>query len=72
MGVGGFQLSPEPPLDLPLCIWVGNGTLLLFCYLFLEMILYYTEEFHLSRDMWFPTMWHFDMCSLRRACAVSC
>ena len=21
--------------------------------------------------MWFPTMWHFDMCRLRRACAAS-
>ena len=26
---------------------------------------------HMSRDMWFPTMWHFDKCRLRRACAVS-
>ena len=25
----------------------------------------------LSRDMRFPTMWHFDMCRLRRACAAS-
>ena len=26
----------------------------------------------LSCDMWFPTMWHFDKCRLRRACAASC
>ena len=26
---------------------------------------------NMSRDMWFPTMWHFDMCRLRRACAPS-
>ena len=25
----------------------------------------------MSRDMWFPTMWHFDKCWLRRACAAS-
>ena len=25
---------------------------------------------YLSRDMWFPTMWHFDKCRLRRACAA--
>ena len=25
---------------------------------------------YLSRDMWFPTMRHFDKCRLRRACAV--
>ena len=25
----------------------------------------------LSRDMWFPTMWHFDKCRLRWACAAS-
>ena len=24
----------------------------------------------LSRDMWFPTMWHFDKCRLRRVCAA--
>ena len=26
---------------------------------------------HLCRDMRFPTMWHFDKCRLRRACAAS-
>ena len=26
---------------------------------------------YLSRGMRFPTMWHFDMCRLRRACAAS-
>ena len=26
---------------------------------------------HMSSDMWFPTMWHFDMCRLRRACVAS-
>ena len=25
----------------------------------------------MSRGMRFPTMWHFDKCRLRRACAVS-
>ena len=25
---------------------------------------------YMSRDMWFPTMWHFDKCRLRRACAA--
>ena len=25
----------------------------------------------ISRDMCFPTMWHFDKCTLRRACAAS-
>ena len=25
----------------------------------------------MSRDMLFPTMWHFDKCKLRRACAAS-
>ena len=25
----------------------------------------------MSRDMWFPAMWHFDKCRLRRACAIS-
>ena len=24
-----------------------------------------------SRDMWFPTMWHFDNCRFRQACAAS-
>ena len=26
---------------------------------------------HWSHDMWFPTMWHFNKCKLRRACAAS-
>ena len=26
---------------------------------------------NMSRDMWFPTMWYFDMCKLRRACEAS-
>ena len=26
---------------------------------------------YLSRDMWFPTMWLFDKCRLRRVCAAS-
>ena len=26
---------------------------------------------YMSRDMRFPTMWHFDKCRLRRACAAS-
>ena len=26
---------------------------------------------YMSRDMWFPTMWHFDKCRLRPACAAS-
>ena len=26
---------------------------------------------HLSREMWFPTTWHFDKCRLRRACVAS-
>ena len=26
---------------------------------------------YLSCDMWFPTMWHFDKCRLRRACTAS-
>ena len=26
---------------------------------------------HLSHDMWFPTMWYFDKCRLRRACVAS-
>ena len=25
----------------------------------------------MSRDMWFPTMWHFDKCKLIRACVAS-
>ena len=25
----------------------------------------------MSRDMWIPTMWHFDTCRLRRACVAS-
>ena len=29
-----------------------------------------SKETHLSRDMWFPTMWHFDMNRLRRTCAA--
>ena len=28
------------------------------------------ESIQFSRDMWFPTMRHFDMCRLRRACAA--
>ena len=24
----------------------------------------------ISYDMWFPNMWHFDKCRLRRACAA--
>ena len=31
----------------------------------------YRNKYNLSRDMWFPTMWHFDKCRLRRACAAS-
>ena len=27
--------------------------------------------YDMSRDMWFPTIWYFDMCGLRRACAAS-
>ena len=30
-----------------------------------------TVRNHLSRDMWFPTMWHFDKSRLRWACAAS-
>ena len=26
---------------------------------------------YMSRGTWFPTMWHFDKCRLRRACAAS-
>ena len=26
---------------------------------------------NMSCDMWFPTMWHFDKCRLRRACSAS-
>ena len=29
-----------------------------------------TFRWHMSRDMRFLTMWHFDMCRLRRACAA--
>ena len=28
-------------------------------------------KYDMSRDMWFQTMWHFDMCSHRRACTAS-
>ena len=28
-------------------------------------------KWHMSCDMWFPTMWHFDKCRLRRACTAS-
>ena len=28
-------------------------------------------SYKMSSDMWFPTMWHFDKCRLRRACAAS-
>ena len=31
-----------------------------------------SEIRQMSRDMLFPTMWYFDMCRLRRACAASC
>ena len=31
----------------------------------------YPMSLHLSRDTWFPTMWYFDMCRLRRAWAAS-
>ena len=34
-----------------------------YCFLHLEN--------HMSWDMSFPTMWHFDKCRLRRACAAS-
>ena len=27
--------------------------------------------YNMSRGIWFPTMWHFDKCRLRRACAAS-
>ena len=30
-----------------------------------------SRRYDLSRDMWFPTIWHFDKCRLRRACAAS-
>ena len=30
-----------------------------------------TCDINLSRDMWFPTMWHFDKCRLRRVCAAA-
>ena len=30
-----------------------------------------TDHSNMSRDMRFPTMWHFDKCILRRACAAS-
>ena len=33
--------------------------------------LLYTLEAYLSRDTWFPTMWHFDKWRLRWACAAS-
>ena len=32
---------------------------------------YYIVFIKISRNMWFPTIWHFDMCSLKRACAAS-
>ena len=28
-------------------------------------------KMHLTLDMWFTTMWHFDKCRLRQACAAS-
>ena len=37
-------------------------------FFFLELQSLFT---HLSRDTRFPTMWHFDKCTLRRACAAS-
>ena len=27
-------------------------------------------DYSMSSDTWFPTMWHFDKCRLRRACAA--
>ena len=29
------------------------------------------DQSHLGQDMWFPTMWHFDKCRFRWACAAS-
>ena len=37
-------------------------------------LIFYTPAhvlIEMSCDMWFPTMWHFDRCRLRRACASS-
>ena len=31
----------------------------------------YDLTLYLSRHIWFPTMWHFDMCRLKPACAAS-
>ena len=39
-------------------------------YLSIELDIH--TQYYLSRDMWFPTMWYFHMCRLRRACAASC
>ena len=36
---------------------------------FIRKIIKYT--YNMSRDMWFPTMLHFDKCKLRRACGAS-
>ena len=30
------------------------------------------DKYKMSRGTWFPTMWQFDMCRLRRARAASC
>ena len=29
------------------------------------------ECVHMSRNTWFPTVWHFDKCRLKQACAAS-
>ena len=36
---------------------------------FVLYLLAYTLQLNMSRDLWFPMMWHFDKCRLR-ACAA--
>ena len=39
--------------------------------LVIDLLLLFLITINMSRDMCFPTMWHFDKCSFRRSCAAS-
>ena len=70
----------ELQAGLPLCCSQPQRQLFSYIKAHLSFYAEYILYPYMSRDKWFPTMWHFDKCRLRRAfacrnlkwCSVSC
>ena len=41
------------------------------CHICFSKVKKHKQIIEMNRDMWFPTVWHFDKCRLRRACVAS-